>query len=292
MEGCRVEKMSSSEWLKLMIQYDDNHGGAEIEKEVSKLRDEAERNENLYHCTTVDGLLGILKSRTIWLSSLSAPSLNDPEEVKRIENPEYRDKVFVACFTKNKYPSLDHWDEYGFSNNGIIFRFSKEWVTGEFSVVDEEWKHIELKNDFDGYLAKTKMDNQLFVSYTNYYAVRYDNNIIKQHVDLPQRGAFLHLEAMGLVKPKKGKSSRTHKMRNWEEEEEIRYRTIIGSFPFNEKIYFYKIAAELTDDAFSTLEMCFSPLFPEDKKAEVFDKLRSVNPNMEIKCFDNGNGSI
>ena len=56
---------------------------------VNNAKDEAEKYEWLYHCTTSEVLLSIISNNEFWLKNLKL--VNDAEEVKRIDVPEYEE---------------------------------------------------------------------------------------------------------------------------------------------------------------------------------------------------------
>ena len=93
---------------------------------ISKSKEGAKKHEWLYQCTSISALKNILSTREIWLSNLKC--VNDEEEYKRIDVPEYEKAFYVACFTYDSEVTHEHWEEYGNMENGVMFGFKKDWI--------------------------------------------------------------------------------------------------------------------------------------------------------------------
>ncbi len=275
----------SSIWLARMIQEDQKNGGDKIDEEVALLARDAANTERMYHVTSKESLKSIICSNSFYLKSLSCNTLNDSKEIEGIENPELKNNVFVGCFTKKRHPNTDHWDEYGYGENGVIFRFKKEWVTKQFTVLDDEWSKITISQNN---ITERLNTNEIGILSAGFYTVKYDTEVIHQLTTLPYNGRFIHQEATGLVKPIEGISKRTNKKRIWQEEEEIRFRVILSRSIFSDDagIPFNLISMKLSDHAFETLELGFSPGFPKEQIDRYIAELRAIKADMNIELID------
>ena len=280
--------MKSSEWICKSVDHDQTHGGEQIEQFVAAQKEDADSTDKIYHCTSSDTALKILESCQFWMTSL--PKLNDSEELKRVEIPEYTNRVFVACFTKKAKPDDEFWDEYGGRLNGVTFRFRKEWVTDRFFLIDDNLEVMRIPiNDPSKTLhslinLKEEDENNslVFCAKPDFCTVKYGDLTIDQFVPLPQEGKYLHLDAIGLIKPRSGISTRTGKYRVWENEKEVRYKTTLDSLVYGTEINYQHIAVELSEEAFSEFEFTYSPEFPEEKKQEFERELMKIKPKMKI----------
>lgn len=78
---------------------------------IRKSKAAAKEYQYLYHCTSIEGLKGMLNSNSFWLSNLQC--VNDKEEANRISLPEYEKEYYVGCFTYEDNVPRSHWLEYG-----------------------------------------------------------------------------------------------------------------------------------------------------------------------------------
>ena len=86
---------------------------------IQKSKKAAQTHEWLYQCTNFDAFKNIIESREIWLTNLK--NVNDNEEAGRISIPAYETLYYVACFTYMDDIDNDHWNEYGYGENGILY---------------------------------------------------------------------------------------------------------------------------------------------------------------------------
>ena len=84
---------------------------------IRKSKAAAKEYQYLYHCTSIEGLKGMLNSNSFWLSNLQC--VNDKEEANRISLPEYEKEYYVGCFT---YEDKERLEE----NKRIIAEREKE----------------------------------------------------------------------------------------------------------------------------------------------------------------------
>ena len=64
---------------------------------LNSSKQEAKEYNKLFHCTSAEALLSIIKYREFWLNSLKW--VNDKDEKKRIDVPKFENSYYVACFT-------------------------------------------------------------------------------------------------------------------------------------------------------------------------------------------------
>lgn len=272
-----------SEYLSEMVNIAYESGIKITAETVEKLENAAEENDKIYHCTNIDALKSIIRGRQLWMSSLA--KMNDPAELEYIERPEFRNKIFVASFTGNKEISDDHWDEYGSMNNGILIRFKKEWITGQFFVPSDDTLTIFCERgqaDLAG--PKEKIMKQFYLlGKPRFFKILYAENELLQQVSLPNRGVYIDSTAMGLTKHAEGESTRTGKTRRWADENEYRYKAIVKRANESGDMPFERIAVQLTEDCFNELEYRFAPGVSQEAKEKFLNEVQVIKPGIILK---------
>lgn len=72
------------------------------------------------HYTTLKVLQSMLKNRTMWLSRLDAPSLNDGNESGKYGSPGMCKRTYVGCFSYGRAESAAMWGMYCAPNSKAI----------------------------------------------------------------------------------------------------------------------------------------------------------------------------
>lgn len=253
---------------------------------------EAEIYDKLYHCTSIDALFSIVENKSFRLSNLER--VNDCEEIKNINDPQLRDKVFIACFTYENDINEHHWEEYGTNMDGVLFSIKKEWFLKQVTPL---WN-----NDITIHNTRSTAINQMhkdliegkdtakpyyYIGNFDFLKVKYIDEKIRVRDD-KDKISVTYLQYAGIVKDKEGLCSRTNKepyMKNWEEEKEVRLRINLG-VDGEYQVPFDRVEIVLSEDAFDEFEVRFAPRVDEARKVEVQTKLKELLPSSSITYLD------
>jgi hypothetical protein len=258
---------------------------------IHKSKSEASAHEWVYHCTSSNALLSIIRNREFWLSNLKI--VNDKEEANRIDRPEFENSYYVCCFTKHSNVSASHWEEYGLQQNGILFGVKQNWfsrsavfLTSDNSACPE----IKILSNYDEGLdykleqqkKERRITNPFYISSFGFFKIIYDNELRKEIQEMGTmsingttfQSEFLTPEVAGIVKNEYGECKRQPYLpyiKNWAEEAEIRLKVCVNQIeniangnPIHDgaimqKCFFPKIAIPLTSDSFNVLQIRFCP---------------------------------
>ena len=274
---------------------------------VKKSKQEADKYDWLYHCTTVEAMLNMIKSKEVWLSNLKV--VNDSEEANRIDAKEYEKAYYVVCFTYDDDIPDEHWHEYGQSKQKVLFGMRKSWfekniyfLNVDHSKNDEEIFRIlnSCKEAFDYQMKNASAGKIVSAPYYvidfGFYKIIYSDELKKNmqsktiwNID----GGGLIGDAIvfgipGIIKSTHGMCCRNGKEpyeKNWESEKEVRLK--IGVFTENKEIrksglFFRQMAVKLNQTAFDELPIKFCPEMTGEDKARVIAQIKDELPETKI----------
>ena len=276
-------------------------------KIVKESKKAADQYEWLYHCTSVDALLSIISNREMWLSNLQV--VNDQEEAKRISSKTFEKSYYVACFTYDKNILNTHWEEYGKSNECILFGLKKTWFEKKLTFLEEEHKKcneqcFSIYNSFNDALNFQKNEikkgksvgSPYFVIDYGFYKIIYDDNLkAKMETEAVWKidgnnvdGTLIIPSVAGIIKSTHGICYRDGKEpyeKDWTSEKEVRLK--VGVTTNNAQItsqgyYFRQMAIRLSKDAFSELPIKFGMNMSCENRKRSILKIESLLPETEI----------
>lgn len=284
---------------------------------IQKSKDLAKSHEWLYHCTSAKALKSILKNREFWLSNLK--TVNDKEETKRIDVPEYENKYYVCCFTYDPNIPDEHWKEYGSQLDGVLIGIKREWflrkatfMCGDNTKCDRDDFAIIFRDCNEAFsfkmeeLKKRHIINPFYINAFDFFQVIYDDVLKKNIVEtgvlnvngVETCGRVLAPEIAGIIKSTHGICQRSGKEdydKNWESEKEVRLKVGIQQVDIfcNEnkyhdetimsKAFFPKIALPVSDEAFGVLKIAFSPKFVD--RSNFLKELQELLPESSIEII-------
>lgn len=285
-------------------------------KFIEESRRMAGKYEWIFHCTTDTALLSILENNELWLSNLKL--VNDKEEVARVDVPEYENTYYVSCFTYDSDIPKEHWEEYGNIENGVLIGIKPEWVKrnaifmcgnnkkceSEFNkIFENEYAALNYKKEQQ---QKGRLINPFYINEFDFYQVVYDDNLIKNIKDnssMEIDGQVFHGQSLtpavaGIVKSTRGICQRWGQEpyeKDWTTEKEVRLKVGIQQFDIflngheihdnliMKKVFFPKIAMELTEKAFEELKIKFSPGFKD--RESYLKKVEDILPGRKIEVL-------
>ena len=283
---------------------------------IQKSKELAKTHEWLYHCTKTDALKNILKNREFWLSNLK--TVNDEEEAGRIDIPEYENKYYVCCFTYDPQIPDEHWEEYGSESDGVLVGVKKEWflrkaafMCGYNTKCEDEF--LTIWSECDKALAFLKSEQQkrhiinpFYINSFDFFQVVYEDELERNIAEdawldcdgTKMPGRILTPEVAGIIKSTHGICRRYGKdsyEKAWRTEKEVRLKVGVQQIKIfsngNEyhdgtimkNSFFPKIAVPVSDKAFDTLKIAFSPKF--DNRDNFLKELREILPKSCIEVI-------
>lgn len=260
---------------------------------IAKSVEAANAHEWLYHCTSVDALLNIIKSHEMWLSTLK--NVNDHEEANRIDDPEFEKAYYIASFTYDPDIPLEHWDEYGKSKESVLFGMRKEWFTDERHFVFEyksleKQKALQIVNSSAEATPKDENNITYFPYYVfdhAFYQIVYDDALIKKMSsqgllngnNCQSQGTVITPGLPGIIKATHGISKREgqpDRDKNWESEKEVRLKIGVKTYNPASSNCPERLAVKLSDTAFSELPIRFSPDMSEKQKKQSMKQIQEA----------------
>lgn len=145
---------------------------------IRKSKAAAKEYQYLYHCTSIEGLKGMLNSNSFWLSNLQC--VNDKEEANRIGLPEYEKEYYVGCFTYEDNVPRSHWLEYGNLSDGVLFSVKRDWFNfAESRFLDDSNNIVEMIKFTEKREAlKHIIGSYIYIDRVDFYKIIYDNDLI------------------------------------------------------------------------------------------------------------------
>ena len=276
---------------------------------LNSSKQEAKEYNKLFHCTSAEALLSIIKYREFWLNSLKW--VNDKDEKKRIDVPKFENSYYVACFTyENQIPN-EHWTEYGNSDSGVLFSVKKEWflkdivfMSGDnqknendiFTIYPSSKMALDIKIKEQ---AKGRNYNPFSIFDFDFYKIIYDDKLVYNienagsiNIHGEKCAAIAQNPAMaGIIKKTSGLCERFGRdpyPKDWSSEKEIRLKIGIWQGAHVDKkldFFFPKIAVKLSPDAFDAFDIRFSPDFDDERKITYLEELCTLLPDSEINIL-------
>lgn len=235
-------------------------------------KDLAKCHNRLYHCTTVDALLNIIRTKMLWLSNLE--KVNDPFEKDRIDYKEYKQSCYVGCFTYDKQLSPHHWEEYGNGISDVVLGINNDlfWEKDLIFIRDNK-PLIDSKYWIYGNRMACKLspeqDSNFFIENIGLYQVHYET---KHKINIAESdgvGNYVIPALAALTKDPKGLSIKTGNERDWNLEKKIRLTVVINQKNRGNKVeYPQKNGIELNNNIFNNMEVMFGPSVPLEKVEE------------------------
>lgn len=286
----------------------------DVRRLATASKEKAKEYEWLYHCTNMDGLLGILKSKEFWLTNLK--NVNDSEEAERIDVPSYEKSYYVCCFTYEPDIPVSHWEEYGTIENGVIIGVRPEWfsrtpifmTTAYQKCYDEPMKIFNNSKEALDYKIEKELSgfrgiDPYHVFDFDFYKIIYDDDLKKSILgdctinlgEMTIPGKSISQDIPGIIKSRAGWCKRWNKekyWKDWECEKEVRLKVGVHRLSHNEignnlsntdEPYFRQLVIPLNDDAFDEIKIAFSPNF-KDTKA-LLDEIKLLYPNSTIELL-------
>ena len=271
---------------------------------VKKSCENAKAYKKLYHCTSSEALLNIVKNKEFWLSNLKC--VNDDMEYEMIDDIQYKNKYYIACFTTNANIDNAHWKKYG-NNNGVLFSVEQSWFKREavfLDICNNKIKNDVLKIFSDLNKACNYKTQQLqmflretypfFVEDFNFYSVIYDDSLIpniKGECEMILNNTSISgiqkvPQVGGIVKKCQGINNRDGSKGNWKDENEIRLKVCIRQIRtddircIEDIVHAEKIAVSLNENAFKKFEIKFSPEFIG--KENFLNELSTIIPDCSV----------
>ncbi len=287
---------------------------SECRQLTAESRHKASQHEWLYHCTTADGVLSILKSNEFWLTNLQA--VNDKEEAGRINIPSYEKSYYVGCFSFDPDIPKEHWEEYGTLANGVVIGVKKEWFVRKPIFMTTSYQKCEGSNfrifkthdEALDYAISQKTNGVMGVDPYHifdfgFYQIIYDDELKKSMLGM---GTIdIHGNAMpirsispqipGIIKSCAGWCQRSGcepYWKNWETEKEVRLKVGIHRLSQSMNIesqkvpdvYFRQVVIPLVENAFNTIRIAFSPNY--SNRDTLLETIRITYPNRKIEVMN------
>lgn len=266
---------------------------------IKKSKEDARQYEFLYHCTSIEGLKGMLKSNAFWLTNLQC--VNDQEEVNRITIPEYEKEYYVGCFTYENNVSESHWKEYGNLSDGVLFSVQKDWFNfSESRFLDASNNIVEMiKFTEKGEALKHIIGSYIYIDKVDFYKIIYDDDLImdmqteasiQNGNEFLDGGRFIEPEIIGIIKKRSGICMRENKAlyeKVWEDEKEVRIKLMTASVDGSKKLFWTKrLSVPFSENAFNEINLRFSPECDVTKKEDVCKCILSQYPQCRINILD------
>lgn len=266
-----------------------------------------EKVEYLYHYTSVETLLLILKNKTIAFNSLQ--NVDDLEECESQDIQQIGKVCYVSCWTNESTESIPMWSMYTPDMQGVriklkVFPFEKyNFKKGEYHFLEDCETYInyeKIYNDDKTTLAASQPD-LIKVEYTNDEKLIYPKiKLIKDEMIKLVDGKIKKTKTISYSFKNIGK----YKRKNWEFQKEYRYIINMSLWSMKElekcksyeeqqklvdrledkkyqapyKLFFLN----LTDEALSEIEILLGPKINESQKEMVNLILNKYCPNAKI----------
>ena len=269
---------------------------ADLMELAQKSRQAAAKYEWLYHCTTKDAFINMIKTHEMWLSNLKI--VNDKEEANRIDLKRLQNKFYIGSFTYDFIISDEHWDEYGASENGILIGFKPEWFKLEpvFMLGDNTKDMYHPIYPEITLAPQSSIASVWSVRDSGFYKIVYNDDLM---IKLQTEGwidscpedviKVVIPNVAGIVKRTHGLCERTGKkpyIKSWKDEKEVRLKIYVDRICGDTAMdsgFFPKMAIPLNDKAFERVRLKFSPNFIG--KEELVQKVEELLPDSQIETL-------
>ena len=186
-----------------------------------------EKNDYLYHYTSLENLALILKNRTLRLSPLS--KVDDLQESRSKDLKNVGRFVFVSCWTDEKEESIPMWKMYGSMESGVRIGLPKNpFVRQKTTKSDLEkiFGHIQFDNKINGEKSIDTLINMAYLAENNVYSPEMYKEVIlnkinyTDKIDLLEPKTIFHGEGITYLD---FKEIGIYKNMYWEFQKEWRY---------------------------------------------------------------------
>lgn len=182
-------------------------------------------DEYLYHYTSIETLLLILKNKTIAFNSLQ--NVDDLEECNSKDIQQIGKICYVSCWTDDASESIPMWNMYTPNMQGVRiklkrFPFKKyKFKCGEYHFKSDAETYIDYKKLYDEDKTTIAGEPQLIkVTYTNDEGLIYPNiKSIKEDIQKLNDGRIQKTVSTNYSLKNMGR----YKRKNWEFQSEFRY---------------------------------------------------------------------
>ena len=248
----------------------------------------------LYHYTSIENLLLILKNKTIAFNSLQ--NVDDLEECDSKDIKQVGKLCYVSCWTKEKKESIPMWNMYTPNMQGVRIRLKKNpfkiyhYSKGEFNFDKDVDSCMDYKKIYEDNKVSVFSSNPILcnVQYTNDDSLIYPKvKTVVEELEDVLSGEDIWLRTTAYSFENLGK----YKRENWRFQAESRY--IINMLPFTIKEYrecrnsveldklMYRIEdikreapyilffLELSEEALEDVEILLAPRVNEAQRAMV-----------------------
>ena len=222
---------------------------------IKASREQAKNHKFLFQCTKASALLSIIENKELWLTNLKL--VNDKEEANRIDAPEYESSYYVGCFTYCNDISIEHWEEYGNIDDGVLFSVKQEGFQKDAIFMNSECKKETHNSFFEIYKNNNDARNEKISEQVNnhriinpyyifdfdFYQVVYDDKLKKDilgtsftyYLGMKLHGQSFIPNVAGIIKNTKGTCTRNDNepyTKEWISEKEVRLK--VGIKPYLE----------------------------------------------------------
>lgn len=262
----------------------------------------------LYHYTSIDSLLLILKNKTLAFNSLQ--NVDDLEEADSKDIKQIGKICYVSCWTYNEEESIPMWKMYSSDMSGVRiglkeFPFKRyKYTEGEYFFSEECESFINYERIYQENKVCITADSPLLVKvmYTDDENKLYPEikNIINE-IERDENGNIINVSEINKYSFKDlGK----YKRKNWAFQEEIRYIINMGPYSMQElkscksyseqqelimRLENIKIEApykryylELSDEALEKIEILLGPKMKPEQEEMVNLIVEKYCPNAKI----------
>lgn len=264
--------------------------------------------EYLYHYTSIETLLLILKNKTIAFNSLQ--NVDDLEETNSKDIEQIGKICYVSCWTNDETELIPMWNMYTPGMQGVRIKL----VTFPFKTYHYRKGEYYFSNDYTSFINYNKLyeDDKVNISpnspllctvvYTN------DNNKIypkikeiKEEIEYIENGKIKNTTTTNYSFKDLGK----YKRKNWEFQHEVRYIINMAPYSMRElhqckdykdhqnlinriedtkiKEPYNKFYLELSEEALRNIEILLGPKVTEAQEDIVKLIVQKYCPNAKIK---------
>ncbi|TKC04206.1 hypothetical protein [Pedobacter frigoris] len=243
--------------------------------------------EYFYHYTSVENLALILKHRTLRFKALD--TVDDLNEGLTNDVDEYRQFVFVSCWTDQDIESIPIWNMYAKDMSGVRIALPKYPFT--------HYSFEDLPNEVVSNIPFARSTIVNYLHFDNGYIFHQGEHYLVK-VEYTDDIALLK---PNLVEPtsEQGKtiwSARIGKFKQncWDFQSEVRYRIIVyprggfkrtetEKFNFESRMKSKHIDVPISEDAFGQMKILLGPKQLDEHSLIVEALIEKYNPGIELQ---------
>jgi hypothetical protein len=253
--------------------------GTKTRKEIEK---EFDKNERLYHYTSVDTLKKIIDSKSLLFNRNDR--LNDLVEGTRTKS--FQSNYYISCFTYNAEESIPLWHIYGKRDKGVRFSImNRNFFTGKMYYCDDNNKKCYFNREIVGSEGEKPL-------YGNIIRTPYGHveliNVCRVVVEYSDEKLLIDPTTIygspGSVEIRKTEVFDMVGIKGtpWLFEEEARYFTTISSSHLNINSIFY----ELDDNFFNEMNITLNPYISDEEYNKMRNELKAMLTDYKIIFVD------